>query len=94
VADLALENVILYTAVRSAARFARSKQGDEMKAIWNDEVLADSNETIVVEGNHYFPPASLNMEFLIFLDISDNNISKIPSKILKRASTPQKLNTS
>jgi uncharacterized protein (DUF427 family) len=34
-----------------------------MRAIWNDEVLADSNETILVEGNHYFPPASLNMEF-------------------------------
>jgi len=34
-----------------------------MKAIWNKEVLAESNETVVVEGNHYFPPASLNMEF-------------------------------
>jgi uncharacterized protein (DUF427 family) len=34
-----------------------------MKAVWNDEVLADSDETIVVEGNHYFPPASLNMQF-------------------------------
>lgn len=26
-----------------------------MKAIWNGVVLAESNETIVVEGNHYFP---------------------------------------
>lgn len=34
-----------------------------MKAIWNGEVLAESNETVVVEGNHYFPPASLNMQF-------------------------------
>jgi uncharacterized protein (DUF427 family) len=34
-----------------------------MKAIWNNEVLADSNATIVVEGNHYFPPASLNAQF-------------------------------
>ena len=34
-----------------------------MKAVWNGEVLANSGETIVVEGNHYFPPASLNMEF-------------------------------
>ena len=34
-----------------------------MKAIWNGEVLADSNETVVVEGNHYFPPSSLNMQF-------------------------------
>lgn len=34
-----------------------------MKAIWNGEVLAISNETVVLEGNHYFPPASLNMQF-------------------------------
>ena len=34
-----------------------------MKAIWNDQVLAESNETIVIENNHYFPPASLNPEF-------------------------------
>ena len=27
-----------------------------MKAIWNDTVLAESDKTIVVEGNHYFPP--------------------------------------
>jgi uncharacterized protein (DUF427 family) len=30
-----------------------------MKAIWNNTVIADSAETVVVEGNHYFPPASL-----------------------------------
>lgn len=34
-----------------------------MKAIWNDQVLADSNETIVIENNHYFPPSSLNLEY-------------------------------
>ena len=32
------------------------------KAIWNGQVLAESDETIVVEGNHYFPPESVNME--------------------------------
>jgi len=31
-----------------------------MKAIWNDAVLAESDETIVVEGNHYFPRETLN----------------------------------
>lgn len=31
-----------------------------MKAIWQDAVLAESDKTIVVEGNHYFPPASVN----------------------------------
>jgi len=34
-----------------------------MKAIWNDHVLAESNETVVVEGNHYFPPTSIRTEF-------------------------------
>ena len=34
-----------------------------MKAIWNGEVLAESNETLVVEGNYYFPPASLERRF-------------------------------
>lgn len=43
--------------------YAKSLLGDAMKAIWNNEVLADSSQTIVVEGNHYFPSSSLNMQF-------------------------------
>jgi uncharacterized protein (DUF427 family) len=35
-----------------------------MKAIWNDVTLAQSDETIVVEGNHYFPPDSVKREYL------------------------------
>lgn len=35
-----------------------------MKAIWNGAVLAESDETIVVEGNHYFPPDSVDRETL------------------------------
>ena len=34
-----------------------------MKATWNNTVLADSNDTVVVEGNHYFPPESVNKEY-------------------------------
>lgn len=34
-----------------------------MKAIYNGEVIAESNETIVIEGNHYFPPHSLKKDF-------------------------------
>ena len=30
-----------------------------MKAIWNGKVLADSDDTVVVDGNHYFPADSL-----------------------------------
>ncbi|NJK45341.1 MAG: DUF427 domain-containing protein [Pleurocapsa sp. SU_196_0] len=35
-----------------------------MKAIWNGQVIAESNDTVVVEGNHYFPAESVNAEFL------------------------------
>lgn len=31
-----------------------------MKATWNGSVLAESDETIVVEGNHYFPRSALD----------------------------------
>ncbi len=34
-----------------------------MKAIWNGEVIAESDDTIVVEGNHYFPPGSIKKEY-------------------------------
>jgi uncharacterized protein (DUF427 family) len=34
-----------------------------MKAKWNDAVLAESDETVVVEGNHYFPVESINKEY-------------------------------
>jgi len=35
-----------------------------MKAIWNDKILAESDRTVLVEGNDYFPPESVNKEFL------------------------------
>ena len=34
-----------------------------MKAIWNDTILAESDDTIVIEGNHYFPADSIKKEF-------------------------------
>ena len=33
-----------------------------MKATWNGVVLAESDDTVVVEGNHYFPPDSIRRE--------------------------------
>ncbi len=33
-----------------------------MRAIWNETVIAESEDTVVVEGNHYFPSSSLNRE--------------------------------
>jgi uncharacterized protein (DUF427 family) len=35
-----------------------------MKAIWNGEIIAESNETILLEGNYYFPPDSVRSQFL------------------------------
>ena len=34
-----------------------------MRAIWNDTVLAESDDTVVVEGNHYFPRDALREEY-------------------------------
>ncbi len=33
-----------------------------VKATWQGEILAESDQTIVVEGNHYFPPDSIKKE--------------------------------
>lgn len=33
-----------------------------MKAIWENTVIAESDDTVVVEGNHYFPAAALRQE--------------------------------
>lgn len=35
-----------------------------MKALWNNQVIADSDQTIVIENNHYFPKDSVKAEFL------------------------------
>ena len=35
-----------------------------MRAVYNGVTIADSDDTIVVEGNHYFPPDSLRWEHL------------------------------
>lgn len=36
-----------------------------MKAIWKGQVVAESDDTVVVEGNHYFPAESLKREFTL-----------------------------
>ena len=35
-----------------------------MRAIWKGEIIAESEKTVVVEGNHYFPPESVNKKHL------------------------------
>lgn len=36
-----------------------------MKAIWNGQTIAESGNTVVVEGNHYFPRESVKTEYLV-----------------------------
>ncbi len=43
-----------------------------MKAIWNGQVLAESDDTVVIEGNHYFPADTIKKEF--FSDSPSNTI--------------------
>lgn len=38
--------------------------GQRFHAVWNGHVIADSAETVVVEGNHYFPLADVESAFL------------------------------
>lgn len=35
-----------------------------VKAIWNEAVIAESDDTVIVEGNHYFPPSAVKSEYL------------------------------
>ena len=35
-----------------------------MRAIWNGVTLAESDDTVVVEGNHYFPANSLDQQYI------------------------------
>ena len=37
-----------------------------MKAIWNGTVVAESDDTVIVEGNHYFPTSCLTREYTSF----------------------------
>ncbi len=36
-----------------------------MKALWKNTVIADSSDTVVLEGNHYFPAASVRQDLLL-----------------------------
>ena len=43
-----------------------------MKATWNNEIIADSDKTVVLEGNHYFPLESVDQRFLRDSDTRTN----------------------
>lgn len=43
---------------------ADSTSPRRMRAVWSGAVIAESDETVVVEGNHYFPAASVDQRYL------------------------------
>lgn len=43
-----------------------------MKAIWNNEIIAESNDTVVIENNHYFPANSIKKDFYKNSDTKTN----------------------
>ena len=43
-----------------------------MKAIWNNQIIAESDNTVVVESNHYFPVTSIRKNF--FKDSSTTSL--------------------
>lgn len=47
-----------------------------MKAIWNGQVIAESDDTVLVEGNHYFPESAVKKELLV----SSNHRTSCPWK--------------
>ncbi len=47
-----------------------------MKATWNGVTIAESDDTVIVEGNHYFPEVALKREYMSF----SNHRSSCPWK--------------
>ena len=47
-----------------------------MKASWKNTIIAESDDTVLLEGNYYFPETSLKREFIIF----SNHKSSCPWK--------------
>jgi len=43
-----------------------------MQASWNGKVIAESAGTVVVDGNHYFPAAAVNKDYLVASDTTSN----------------------
>jgi uncharacterized protein (DUF427 family) len=44
--------------------FFELRIGDiDMKAVWNNATIAESDNTVIIEGNHYFPADSINKDY-------------------------------
>jgi len=75
--DLSLVSMRSFTA--TTKRLFHHTPKLNMKAISNGTVLAESDETIVIEGNHYFPPSSIKDSFF---SKSDTTFVYLPLYIL------------
>ena len=53
-----------YLAQRRRRARTEKRADGRVRAIWKGAVLAESDRTVIVEGNHYFPPESLSREYL------------------------------
>ena len=62
-----------------------------MKAIWNGAVIAQSDDTVVVEGNHYFPESSLNRDYVTFSNHHTMGASSPTRSARARSSAPSAL---
>jgi uncharacterized protein (DUF427 family) len=52
-------------SLATGLRGVTTQTGDQqMRAIWNGTVIAESDDTVVVEGNHYFPMDSVKTDLL------------------------------
>ena len=43
---------------------SESQSNGRWQAVWNEQVIAESDDTVVVEGNHYFPAEALDQSLL------------------------------
>jgi len=56
-----------------------------MKVVRDDLILAESNDTIVIEGNHYFPPEAVNWDYF---QKSDSYCDFISTALHRRSKPP------
>ena len=58
-----------------------------MKAIWKDTVIAESDDTVMVEGNHYFPEASLKNPTAIDVKSLSRMLARWPGLFIQALTT-------
>ena len=54
-----------YARGRTILHDLTDRKERSMKAVWNGVVIAESDDTVVVEGNHYFPESAVQRNYLV-----------------------------